>query len=195
MRLIILFLLINWTLTPCSAQEWNKFICDGSGKCSGLQFSIKYPYNWISEEGNHPHTLKTISYEEERGLIQMTFYVRELEYIPTKREIDDTYTKETFLNNFNGVQILEFNNNTKIDMENCITATMFAKQQVYDKEVKSLVRFNMIFYDRYILQVNFFIYGYDGNDETMKKMLAKYNSIFNEIMYSLTLISKWEKHN
>jgi hypothetical protein len=99
------------------------------------------------------------------------------------------------MDNFDAVQILEFNNKAKIDMEKCITATMFAKMAVYDKEIISLVKPSMVFYDKYIIQVNFFILSNDQNRETMRDMLNKYNPIFNEIMYSLALLSKWENIN
>jgi len=125
----------------------------------------------------------------------MTIYVRELDYIPTEEMINETYNRETFIENFNGVQILEFNDKAEIDMEKCITATLFTKMTIYDEEIISLVKPSFVFYDKYLLQVNFFIFSNDQNRETMKDMLNKYNPIFNEIMYSLALLSKWENTN
>jgi len=90
---------------------------------------------------------------------------------------------------------LEFNDKAEIDMEKCITATLFAKMTIYDEEIISLVKPSFVFYDKYLLQVNFFIFSNDQNRETMKDMLNKYNPIFNEIMYSLALLSKWENTN
>jgi hypothetical protein len=179
----------------CSSQDWNKFTCDGTGKCSGLKFSLNYPKNWKVHEGTRPHIINNFEFEEKRGLIQMSLYVRKLDYIPSDEQINETYNKESFMDNFDAVQILEFNNKAKIDMEKCITATMFAKMAVYDKEIISLVKPSMVFYDKYIIQVNFFILSNDQNRETMRDMLNKYNPIFNEIMYSLALLSKWENIN
>ncbi len=181
--------------TACSSQDWNRFTCDGTGKCSGLKFSINYPKNWTVQEGTRPHILKNFEFEEKRGVIQMSIYVRELDFIPTEELINETYNKESFIENFNGVQILEFNDKAEIDMEKCITATLFAKMTIYDEEIISLVKPSFVFYDKYLLQVNFFIFSNDQNRETMKDMLNKYNPIFNEIMYSLALLSKWENIN
>ena len=197
-KLKLIILIISSSILfvfACSAQEWNKFTCDGTGKCSGLRFSINYPKKWTVKDGSRPHIIKNFEFEEERGLVTMTIYVRELDYIPTEEMINETYNRETFIENFNGVQILEFNDKAEIDMEKCITATLFAKMTIYDEEIISLVKPSFVFYDKYLLQVNFFIFSNDQNRETMKDMLNKYNPIFNEIMYSLALLSKWENTN
>jgi len=173
--------------------EWNKFVCDGSEKCRGFKFSINYPKRWVVKDGSRPHIIKVFEFEERRGMIQMALYLRELDTIPTPEEILYNYNEEAFKNTFNAVEIIEFNNSNQIDFERCITATLFTKLRIYDEEILALVKPNMIFYQNYLLQVNFFIYGYEQDKEKMKSILESYNPVFKEIMYSLALVSKWEK--
>ncbi len=175
------------------SQEWSKFNCNGSGKCQGVEFSIKYPSNWKSTGGEHPNIIRNFGIEERRGYIKMVVYLDKFNETPTQSEVNGLFSKDHISSYFKVNKYIEFNNEATIEGEKCIIATVQVEDKMYDQVVRSIVKTNMLIWKNYLFQVNFFIFSNDQSFKTMNEMYSDYNSIFREVMNSLVIISKWKQ--
>lgn len=185
-----IFCLLNSTLF---SHEWYKFNCDGSGKCQGIKFSIKYPSNWHRTDGDHPNIVQNFGHEEKRGYVKMVVYLNKFDETPTQADINNIYSKDYLLKYFKVNKFIEFNNQAKIEDERWVYATIQVEDQMYDQIVRSIVKTNVLIWKDYLFQVNFFIFSNDQSFETMIEMYNDYNSAFREMMVSLVIQSKWKK--
>jgi len=191
---IIVALVFIFTGHLSFSQEMKKYICDGQGKGQGLKFSINYPSIWTVSEGVRPHILRTFEYKNKNGEISMQIYVKKMEQEPTKDEIDFLFQKEYVLSNpsLKVSKVIDFNNNAQIEDIRCMYITLYQKNKVYDTEVHSIVKNNYIYFGRYLIQINFFVISNDQKYETMIQMYNSFNPIFKELMYSLSINSRWK---
>ena len=181
------------SLSSCSGQKWSKFNCDGSGKCLGIKFSIKYPTNWEKRDGDHPHIIINFGHEEKRGYVKMVVYLKKFDETPTQSDINNIYSKDYLLNLFKVKKIIEFNDQAKIEDERGVYATVQVEDIMYDSTIRTIVKTNLLIWKDYLFQINFFIFSNDQSFGTMNDMYNDYNEVFREIMVSLVINSKWEK--
>lgn len=191
--LIPIVSLMMISLSSCSGQKWSKFNCDGSGKCLGIKFSIKYPTNWEKTDGDHPHIIINFGHEEKRGYVKMVVYLKKFDETPTQSDINNIYSKDYLLNLFKVKKIIEFNDQAKIEDERGVYATVQVEDIMYDSTIRTIVKTNLLIWKDYLFQINFFIFSNDQSFGTMNNMYNDYNEVFREIMVSLVINSKWEK--
>ena len=124
----------------------------------------------------------------------MTIYVNKLDEVPSKEQIDYAFQKDFTLDNpiFREAKVIEFKNDVQIEDLREMFLTIYVKGKVYDLEAYSIFKFNHIYFDRYHIQVNFDIMSYDQKYETMIQMYNRYNIVFKEIMYGLSIYSRWK---
>ena len=73
MRFIILLFITQFVQGQSSELEdfqngnVKKFISNGTGKADGLKFSVKYPYNYTSVDGDRPHVIRKFYNKDERS--------------------------------------------------------------------------------------------------------------------------------
>lgn len=176
------------------SQEMKRYTCNGEGKAQGLKFSINYPSTWTVTEGIKPHILKTFDYDDKKGRVSMVVYVKKQEETPTKEEIDFVFQKDLITSNppFIGAKVIEFKNDAQIEDLRCMSITAFVNSKVYDAEIHGIVKDNYIYFDKYLIQVNFFVISDDQKYETMIQMYNSYNPVFKEMIYSLSINSRWK---
>jgi len=125
-------------------QDWQKFSCDGTGRGMGLEFALKYPPNWSSQEGMRPHMIEVMDYEDPLGTLQMGIYVRKLDFVLNPDDLGEVIDKKAISSIFPGSEIISYNDKAKVDGEKCITATIKTELQIYDKSVNAIAKINMI---------------------------------------------------
>lgn len=105
-------------------SQWSKFECDGSDQCQGIKFSIKYPSNWKTIDGDQPHILQKFEFEDKQGYGQLIIYINKFEEIPDQSDDEAIYSKENVINSLGNVKkLLEFNDQAIIEDERCVYAT------------------------------------------------------------------------
>lgn len=169
------------------SQSYTKFDFDGSNKCLGLKFSIKYPSKWTINDSNSPHIVKEISIDEKRGLVEMLVYINKYDIAPTQSEIEDLYSKDHFLSIFRVKKVIEYYNQGNVNGERYSYASIQVEDVMNNQTVRSIFRANSMVWKEYLIQINFAIFSNDQSFETMIKMYNDYNSSFKEIMSSLII--------
>jgi hypothetical protein len=194
MRALVIIIGILWMLNAALfSQEWSTFNCDGSGKCQGVKFSIKYPINWQKSGGTNSSIVQNFGHAERRGYVKMVVYLDRFDEIPTPSDVDELYSKDHLLKYYSTDKLIEFNDQATIQGEKCVTATIQVEDKMYDQVVRSIVKTNMLIWKDSLFQINFFIFSNDQSYETMTAMYNDYNEVFKEIVVSLVILSKWEK--
>ena len=169
------------------SQSFTRYNFDGSNKCQGLKFSIKYPSNWTKMDTDSPHIVKKFSIDEKRGLVQMVVYINKSDVTPTQSEIEDLYSKDHFLSIFRVKKVIEYNNQGKVNGERYSYASIQVEDVMNNQTVRSIFRANSMVWKEYLIQINFAIFSNDQSFETMTKMYNDYNGSFKDIMSSLVI--------
>ena len=186
---------VSFLLLICvfvSAQKMQRFTCNGDGKALGVKFSIEYPNNWTASDGTRPHILKVFTFDDNDTNISFAIYVKKLDEAPSKEMINQVFQKDYLMGYFKDAKLIEFSNDSKIEDLRCLNLSVYMKSKVYDQVAYSIFKNNQIYFKKYHLQFNFTVSSFDQKYETMMKMYNKYNPIFNIMMTSLALNSRWE---
>lgn len=171
----------------------SKYICDGSGKGRGLKFSIKYPQSWKSEEGNRPHIVRKF-YNDDMSA-QVMIWVDDLEFIPSKSEVDDFFTTENAKNMIPADGRYIKSNTTVIEGEKSLVIDYTVKRERLGTIFTSKYRMYSIFYKSYLLQVLFNVSQAPHEEpKDLIEEFEKYEMLFNAMINSFSLISKWEDY-
>jgi hypothetical protein len=168
-----------------------KFECNGAGKGLGLKFSMKYPQNWKSEEGNRPHIVRKLSNED--FSLSAMFIVNDLEYYPTENEINEFFSEDIAREMIpNGGKYLK-SNTTTIDGERAMVLDYAVNRERLGNVVKGRVRMYSIIYKNYLLQIQFLVGQNPIEDPVdLNQVFTENEILFNAMINSLVITSKWE---
>lgn len=172
----------------------SKYECDGTGKGLGLKFSMKYPQSWSSKEGNRPHIVRKFS--NNGGIASAMLIVNTFEYEPSKNEINSFFTEESARATIpEGAHYLKSSVVT-IDGEKSLVMDYLLQRERLGFLIKAKVRTYTIIYKSYFLQVQFMISQIPNeNPIDLNKVFNEYEMLFNVMINSFIIISKWENHN
>ena len=97
---LIFFCFFNTNIfSQISPSSFFKDLCefktDGSGKSMGLKIKFSIPCGWEKADGERPHIVKKFSYAFSEGeSIIETITINKMPSTPTKKEINELFTKE-----------------------------------------------------------------------------------------------------
>lgn len=178
--------------TTSIAQEWTKFVTDGTGKSEGLKLATKFPSHWRRIDGTRPHIVKLFQFEDSSGQINAGIYIKKLQNPPAETEIEYLYSLENIKNVYSAVEVIEYDNTATVDLEKCVSSLLKVEGKVYEDVIKSVAKVNYIIWDKYLIQINFMIFSFDQEYNTMIKLYEKYKDIFDEVLINTAILSKWE---
>ncbi len=193
LRLIAILLVVS--LTYCGnaiRTEWNTFRCNSDSKCRGLDFSLKFPNNWITMEGERPHIIQKFRKEVSGGSIELVIYLNDFERSLNSEEIYGIYELENLTSGIPVRRTMEYDNEAKIDGIPSVILTLSVWDKVYNEGLSSIIVMNVLVWNQYLLQFNFFVFSDDQRLETMKRILKESEEIIEEIMLSVIIQSQWE---
>jgi len=167
--------------------------CNGTGKGRGLKFNIKYPQSWKSEEGNRPHIVRKFSNDDMS--VQTMLIVNDLEYIPSEEEIDYFFSTESAKEMIpKGGHYIK-SSKTVIDGESALVVDYSIQREKLGTIFKMHTRMYSIIYKSYLLQVQFAVSQVPLEPPIdLEKKFIKNELLFNSMINSLILISKWEDY-
>lgn len=170
-----------------------KYLCDGSGKGLGLKFSIKYPKSWNSEKGNRPHIVQKISNDDFTTSVMLI--INDLEYSPSKSEIDEFFNEDFAREMVPSGGYYIKSSNTVIDGELAMVLDYFVQREKLGSLFKIKIRMYSIIYNNYLLQVQFLV-GQNPLEQPkdLNELFKEYELVFNAMINSLVIVSKWEKY-
>lgn len=168
------------------------YVCDGTGKSRGLKFSIRYPESWKSEEGDRPHIVKKFSNSDMS--VQAMALVNELENIPSKEDSDYFFTTKNAKDMIpKGGHYIK-SNKTVIDGLPALVIDYSYQREKLGTIFKGKMRMYSIIYKSYLLQIQF---GVSQEAQItpidIEKKFKEYELLFNSMINSLIVTSKWEK--
>lgn len=169
----------------------SKFVCDGLDKGKGLKFSIKYPQSWKSEEGNRPHIVRKFS--DIDLSTSFMFILNKFDAQPSKEDIQtflgSEFAKEMIPSGGSYIQ----SEQTVIEGEPAMVLDYHMRREKLGVTYKVRMRTYSIIYKSYLLQVQFAVSQNPlESPEDLNSKFDLYEPLFNSIINSLILISKWE---
>lgn len=168
-----------------------KYVCDGTGKGRGIKFSINYPSNWSSLEGNRPHIVRKFSNSDKT--ISAMIIITELEKTPTQKEIEYYYTKQGSMELLPTQATYISNSSTKIEGQPTIINEYTIKTERAENQLKGRMKTYTIFYKKYSIQVQFGVMQLLSSNLDIEKIFNENELLFKAMMNSFILTSKWEK--
>ena len=171
-----------------------KYECDGSGAANGLNFSINYPNSYKILPPNRPHIINSLT--SETGVIITLEVTQSYFGYDTMIQLlgDEETFKEIALEAKSIGKLIDIKTNLVIDGE-------FATCCIYKTNRKS-INGNMLYlhmqvytivYEQYIITINL---GVNGTSAYNAKILFdSYLPLFNAMMSSFVIVSKWKKND
>ncbi|MBN1639090.1 MAG: hypothetical protein JW866_08990 [Ignavibacteriales bacterium] len=169
----------------------SKFVCDGLDKGKGLKFSIKYPQSWKSEEGNRPHIVRKFSDIDLNTSIMLI--LNKFDAQPSKEDIQ-TFLGPEFAREMipSGGSYIK-SEQTVIEGEPAMVLDYHMRREKLGVTYKVRMKTYSIIYKSYLLQVQFAVSQNPlESPEDLNSKFDLYEPLFNSIINSLILISKWE---
>lgn len=167
--------------------------CDGTGKGRGLKFSMKYPQSWASEEGNRPHIVR--KFKNNDMSVQTMVIVNDFDYIPTEEDIDYIFSiesaKETIPKGGHYIK----SSKTVIEGESALVVDYSIQRERLGTTFKMYTRMYSIIYKSYLLQIQFSVNQNPIDSPIdLEKKFNENELLFNSMINSLILVSKWEDY-
>ena len=169
----------------------SKYICDGSGKGRGVKFSIKYPHDWHSSEGNRPHIVR--KFYNDDSSVQVMILINDLGETPTKEDINFLFNEE------NAKQLIPSgghfikSSSAVIEGEKTLVLDYSLKRDKLGMTINTRNRIYLIIYNTYMIQIQLGVYQpLTGMPNDLNEEFNKYELLFSLMVNSFSLISKWE---
>jgi hypothetical protein len=168
----------------------SKFICDGTGKCLGLKFSIKYPHSWTGKEGNRPHIIQ--KFREWASPVMAMIIVDEYDHILSTSEVNQVLSQESIKLMVSDIgQYISSNSSVKLDG---IPAASMEYTAVGENDgVKAEMHFlsYMIVYKKWQVFLQFSVSDVNLTC-TLSEKFEQNRALFKMIANSFVIISQWE---
>jgi len=171
----------------------SKYECDGTGKGKGLKFSIKYPQSWKSREGNRPHIVR--KFINNGSIASAMLILNDMGFVPVNNEIEDIFSDKYASKMIPKGSALLRSNKTVIEGQPALVIDYTSKNERLGVLVKSRFRTYIISYKSYLLNVQFSVsqMPYDAATD-LDKRFNEYEMLFNAMINSLVINSKWENY-
>jgi hypothetical protein len=165
------------------------YVGDGTGKCLGMKFTLRYPSAWTAADGNRPHIVQ--KFMNGNGGMALVM-VKDMRGVTTKAEMDHFYSTASDLSEYTPGTFLGAQRNFTIDGEKAY-AVEFSQQQtsatgmsIYQHGIQYV-----LFYDHYMISVMCSSGAVGDSKEVVDAQFERSRPFFGLIASSLVLTSKW----
>lgn len=171
-----------------------KYECDGSGAANGLKFSMNYPNSYKILPPNRPHIINSLT--SATG-VNVAFEVTQsnIGYDTMIQLLSDAETfKEIALEKGSHLKLIDIKTNLIIDGEFATCGIYKTNRKTINGKVLYLhMQVYTIVYGQYIITINL---GVNGTSTYNAKILFdSYLPLFNSMMSSFVIVSKWKKND
>jgi hypothetical protein len=168
------------------------YVGDGTGKCLGLKFTVRYPSSWKAADGNRPHIVQKFMNGNGAMIIVM---VKDLRGVGTKAQMDHYYATTSNLSEAVAGTLLGVKRNFSIDGEKAY-ALEYSQEQTGATGMSAYqhgIQY-VLFYDHYMLSI-MCANGSTGDSHEEVDALFEQNRLFYGLIASSIIITtKWNKY-
>lgn len=168
------------------------YVGDGTGKCLGLKFTVRYPSAWRAAEGNRPHIVQ--KFVNGNGAMAMVI-IKDMRGVATKAEMDRYYATTadlseavpgTFLGAKRGISI---DGEKAYAMEYSQRQTAATGMSIYQHGIQYV-----LFYDHYMFTVMCANGSAGDSQEEVDALFERNRLFYGLIASSVVLTTKWNKY-
>ncbi|RTQ52316.1 hypothetical protein EJV47_04650 [Hymenobacter gummosus] len=168
------------------------YVGDGTGKCLGLKFTLRYPAAWNATDGNRPHIVQ--KFMNGNGTMALVI-IKDLRGVATKADMDQVLSSSSDLSDFTPGTFLSAQRNLTIDGEKAYAIEYSQRQTsatgmtIYQHGIQY-----MLFYDHYMITIMCATGGEESNQAEFDAQFERNRPFFGLIASSLVLTSKWNNY-
>lgn len=168
------------------------YVGDGTGKCLGLKFTVRYPSSWKTADGNRPHIVQ--KFVTGTGTMAMVI-IKDMRGIATKAEMDRYYAttpdlSEAVVGTFLGARRdLSIDGEKAYAMEYSMRQTAATGMSIYQHGI-----LYVLFYDHYMLTVMCANGNAGDSKEDIDALFERNRLFYGLIASSIVITTKWNSY-